>query len=422
MTLFFNGIYYLIEIGGALAFLQVLNSFIPKRAHWPMKILAIFCCCLISATVIYAEDFINIIGVFAGLFVYMAVFHKGELIPKLSIAFIIYPLLISLNYLTQDIGMRVYFMLPVQNQLTTDITHSVSLLIRPLFWLAVWQMSKRRAQNLSALLDTKMWWLLNSICLAVIVGLLMVLLAIPENLMITYSVALACIITILGILYLIGYIANSVLTASRLHDLQKEYQYYEEKLKDEERVRTIYHDMKNHLLLLQSDYGREGSTEVQQLIESVQEQISGYENYYHTGNTFLDVILRDKAARAKRYGIDFSAMIHFDDGESMAPLDISTIFGNALDNAIEANLKLPVSERMITVKAERVRDMLSILVENQTAETAAARLETQKSDKLLHGLGLSSIKYAVDKYDGQCVVTPQKSCFTLKIIIPIPAS
>lgn len=50
----------------------------------------------------------------------------------------------------------------------------------------------------------------------------------------------------------------------------------------------------------------------------------------------------------------------------MEPLDISTIFGNAIDNAIEASENLPEYKRLITVKAERVRDMLLITIENNT--------------------------------------------------------
>ena len=55
----------------------------------------------------------------------------------------------------------------------------------------------------------------------------------------------------------------------------------------------------------------------------------------------------------------------------MEPLDISTIFGNALDNAIEASEALPEDKRLITVKAEQVRDMLLITVENNTQPGSA---------------------------------------------------
>ncbi len=60
---------------------------------------------------------------------------------------------------------------------------------------------------------------------------------------------------------------------------------------------------------------------------------SDYENDIHTGNAFLDIIVREKAAVAKEKGIDFNVLVHFEDGLFLYALDISTIFGNALDNA-----------------------------------------------------------------------------------------
>ena len=59
-------------------------------------------------------------------------------------------------------------------------------------------------------------------------------------------------------------------------------------------------------------------------------------------------------------------MVDFHGIDFMEPLDISTIFGNAIDNAIEASENLPEYKRLITVKAERVRDMLLITIENNT--------------------------------------------------------
>ena len=55
--------------------------------------------------------------------------------------------------------------------------------------------------------------------------------------------------------------------------------------------------MKNHLLLqAQAEHGQE----VQNSIQQLQGQIQEYENYHHTGNQFLDIILRDKARAAQR--------------------------------------------------------------------------------------------------------------------------
>lgn len=200
--------------------------------------------------------------------------------------------------------------------------------------------------------------------------------------------------------------------------LEKQFAYYQEKQKDEERVRSIYHDMKNHLLLLQAQNGN--GQDIQKSIQELQEQIQEYENYYHTGNEFLDIIIRDKARTAQKKQIDFNAVISFADGSFIELLDISTIFGNALDNAIEASEKIPENRRLITVKANRVRDMMIITVENNASPDLSISEGTTKEDAFLHGFGLPNIQKAVERYGGQCSIKAENEMFVLKILIPIP--
>lgn len=199
--------------------------------------------------------------------------------------------------------------------------------------------------------------------------------------------------------------------------LQQQFAYYQEKMKDEERVRSIYHDLKNHLLVMES---RQNTEETRQMAETLRSQIADYEDYVHTGNEFLDIILKDKAAKAREKQIDFSAMVDFHGIDFMEPLDISTIFGNAIDNAIEASENLPEYKRLITVKAERVRDMLLITIENNTQPGNHLTEGTTKKDRIVHGFGIPNIKKAVEKYGGQCSFQQEERVYRLKILIPCP--
>lgn len=418
MITFLDIISFAIVLANTFFVYQILKTFLPIRGPLIVRLLAFLPCHYMTDIIIYSHDTFNILGVLVGFMAYMVILFKGGIIQKLSIVFILYPLLVAGNFLFQDIGRQVFQLLPMQTELYSTITHTASLILRTILWFAVWRLTLRRLKNIMDLLDTKMWVLLDSICAAVLAGLLVVLNYLPEAPQIGCPVAIASIVTVFGCLYLISYIANSVQTKYQLKELQMEYQYYEDKLKEEERIRSIYHDMKNHLLLLQEPEG--DSQESGQMIAALQEQISSYENYYKTGNTFLDIIIRDKAQKAKEQGIDFSAMVHFEDGGFLEPLDISAIFGNALDNAIEASLKLPSSERLITIKANRFRDMLSIVIENNAAPEIAADQQTTKQDKFQHGFGLKSIEKSAEKYQGQCSVKQEAGSFILEIIIPIP--
>lgn len=202
----------------------------------------------------------------------------------------------------------------------------------------------------------------------------------------------------------------------QIAQLQQQYAYYQDKLKDEERIRSIYHDMKNHLLVLE---GNQGTEATRQMAQELRSQISDYENYIHTGNDFLDIIIRDKAEKAREKKIDFSAFIDFRDVDFIAPLDISTLFGNGIDNAIEASEKLPEEQRVILVKAGKIQEFVSILIENNCSDTVYAEGHTTKTDKFLHGFGISNMKKSAEKYGGTCTTAQADGKFTLKILLPV---
>ncbi len=203
----------------------------------------------------------------------------------------------------------------------------------------------------------------------------------------------------------------------QIAQLQQQYAYYQDKLKDEERIRSIYHDMKNHLLVLE---GSQGTEATRQMAQELRSQIADYENYIHTGNDFLDIIIRDKAEKAREKHIDFSALIDFGGVDFIEPLDISTIFGNGIDNAIEASEKLSEDQRVILIKAGQVQNFVSILIENNCTDAAHADGHTTKADKFLHGFGISNMKKAAEKYSGTCTTTQENGKFTLKILLPLP--
>ena len=205
----------------------------------------------------------------------------------------------------------------------------------------------------------------------------------------------------------------------QIAQLQQQYAYYRDKIKDEERIRSIYHDMKNHLLVLE---GSQGTEATRQMAQELRTQIADYENYIHTGNEFLDIILKDKSEKAREKHIDFSAVVDFEGVDFIEPLDISTLFGNGIDNAIEACEKLREEERVILVKAGKVQNFVSILIENNcTVEALPKGKRTTKADSLLHGFGLANMQKAAEKYGGTCTTKRKNGKFVLKILLPLPA-
>lgn len=223
------------------------------------------------------------------------------------------------------------------------------------------------------------------------------------------------LVVVLFLLYIKNYLylrEKSLIDKMRVKQLEQQFSYYKDKQTEELRIRSLYHDMKNHLLLL------EKYPQNTKLINELKRQLDDFENYYNTGNEFLNVIIRDKARKAKENQIDFKCTIQFGNMNFINPLDISTIFGNALDNAIEATIKLPPEERIVTVRGKQIQEMFIIIVENSAK--AGNTNKTSKVDTLLHGFGVANIKKAVEKYNGEITTRYQDNRFEIRVILPLP--
>ena len=205
----------------------------------------------------------------------------------------------------------------------------------------------------------------------------------------------------------------------QIAQLQQQFAYYQEKLKDEEKVRSVYHDMKNHLLVLQRQIN---SPETAEMVEKLQSQVAMYGDYEHTGNDILDIILKEKSETAREKHIALSVTADLNGVDFIEPLDISTIFGNRLDNAIEASEKLPEEQRAILVKAGKMQNFFSVLIENNCLQDSGnTKSRTTKTDDFFHGFGISNMRNAAEKYGGQLTTKCESGKFLLKILLPIPS-
>lgn len=429
MIKFLEMLSFLLEWGYIFVFWRMIHTFLPLRKSRVVRTISFFACSILAAVIIYSNDLANLLGALLGISVYIAVFHVGHWIRKITAVLVFYPALIAVNYLMQDIGAGVFFFITgapsdasmgwTQEQwLISTAVHTLTLLLRLLFWMLSWQILRKYLYRITSDLTVKMWFVVDVLMLASFVAVFTIIYFMPENPLIVYPICGASIFSSFGCIYLASYICSSVKTAYHAQELEMKQAYYRDRISAEERVRSIYHDLKNHLLVLQGQ--AENSQMVQMSIQELQSQIQEYENYHHTGNEFLDIIIRDKAKAAQKKQIDFSAAIFFEDGSFIEPLDISTIFGNALDNALEASEKLPEHRRLVTVKANRVRDMLVIMVENNALPDVSLPKGTTKTDTFAHGFGLSNISYSVQKYGGESSIKSENGMFILKIVIPIP--
>lgn len=202
--------------------------------------------------------------------------------------------------------------------------------------------------------------------------------------------------------------------------LEMQYKNYQLSQESIEIVNQKYHDLKHQITLLKAEANSEKST---QYLEQMEKEIKSYEAQNKTGNKVLDAVLTSKSLYCQNKGIGFTCVADGTLLNFMAEMDISALFGNILDNAIEGAEKLPEQEkRLIHLSVTQQKKFLRIRVENYCEEKLVFKNgipQTTKKDKRFHGFGMKSIQSTVKKYGGSVTAGVRDNWFELRILIPL---
>lgn len=193
--------------------------------------------------------------------------------------------------------------------------------------------------------------------------------------------------------------------------------YYLEMEEEHQKIRRLYHDMKNQMMVMQ-EAAEVRTGDVSGYLKEAMEQISGMNQFYHTGNPQLDIFLHESNKRAEYKGISFHAVIQEHSMDFMSSADIKAIFVNAVANAIEACEKIRDGEKKIEIMVgSHANDLIMTFVNTKNPGSTRKDLDTTKTDGGLHGLGLLNIQRAVDKYDGYMTIDDEERRFCISILL-----
>ena len=206
---------------------------------------------------------------------------------------------------------------------------------------------------------------------------------------------------------------------SMLKSQYNQYRNYQESI---DLINMKYHDLKHQIAGLRAETDIDKRTE---WLDAMEDDIRGFESVTNTGNKVLDTIIAGKIMHGQKYDIKFTCVIDGKLLEFMHVTDICTIFGNAIDNAIENVVMIKdIETRIIHVTVSAKNKFVLIQFQNYcevkpNEDKRGIRLfESSKADKRNHGFGLKSIQYTVDKYDGTMKAGMNKDWFELTILIP----
>ncbi len=213
---------------------------------------------------------------------------------------------------------------------------------------------------------------------------------------------------------------NMRFEVQRLQDmLEMQHNNYEMLRQSVDVVNQKYHDLKYQIAVLKSETN---SSEREAYLNQMEQEIKAYEAQNKTGNKVLDTILTGKTLLCQNNWIELTSVVDGEELDFMDPMDISILFGNMLDNAIESVSKIEQKEkRLIHLAVTQQKGFLRIRMENCYEEKPYFKdgiPVTSKNNRKYHGFGIKSIQNTVKKYGGSTTIKAENGWFEVRILIP----
>ena len=188
-------------------------------------------------------------------------------------------------------------------------------------------------------------------------------------------------------------------------------------------MRRLRHDMKNHMSslmgMLQGDDIKQAEEYVRGMLHGASECQT--EDVSRTGNAIVDSLVNHKCGIARAEGIAFDANVFLPTKLPFLGGHLTIVFGNLLDNALEACREVDVGKRYVTLDASYEKEVLMIAVTNpyigERRKNRAGKYVTTKKDRRSHGLGLSSVEQAAKAYHGQVDADGRDGVFRVSVVM-----
>lgn len=280
-----------------------------------------------------------------------------------------------------------------------------------------------RLMNKKKVAFTKVQWAINFI---ILIYSLINMLVIAEGALqgqanFILTVNMGCIVLAdLYLLYFIKVANEKNYLEGEIEILEKQahmqYEYY---LVQEQKYNAtvhILHDVDKHVKNIEKLYAIGENGQATEYVKEIKNMLEPLIPIKYTGNPILDILLTDKATISKEKKIKFDIKVDNINMDFLEAIDTTTIFGNLIDNAIEAVEKVE-EDRCIRISILPYQEMVFVRIENASLPLKW-RNGFPVSDKgKNHGLGLLNVKRSIEKYDGDISFQQKNGIVTVDLLL-----
>lgn len=201
--------------------------------------------------------------------------------------------------------------------------------------------------------------------------------------------------------------------------IQNKADYYQELAEKQRMSNKTMHDLKNRFFALGKLIKNNPSAAAEEF-EKISENFMAVSAMTYTGIDSIDALINAKKQKMQECNISFTHKLSMPKETAIEPIELCVVLGNLLDNAIEANEKLPEDNRFILLSAIQKQGYLSIKISNPVKEKVRIKnneIYTTKINKELHGFGIQSVKEIAEKHDGAITFEQNEGVFTVIVML-----
>lgn len=401
-----NGFIYvlnwIVSIANSFFCYCVVGRLLTVKKAWFFKVLLFVGCSLMSDMVIFIGDMVNLPPTLLIFFAAVFLCCENGSLQKMAVGIMIAGSAFGFNAL-----MDTYFYPAVR-------------IDRVIFWAFLLILVCLLIRDADYELTPGYWKLLIFLSLPSLGVVTAVVLMQPYRYQIKGVEAMNQVLLFIALISIIGLLWTMTLMvkfqrAERQRQFYEMSQIYYKNLEQQQfEVRKLRHDMMNHFHTLLSLPLEEKDGYIRELVRDpgVSRSIS------FCKNKVVNIVMNSKAAAAAGENISIDCSLDIPEKAGVDQADLCTLFGNSLDNAIEACRKLKSREKEIQISARCQKGLLVFQISNPLEEALKienGKVKTSKEDKDRHGYGLESIRKISERYDGHMEIQTSEDTFTLLV-------
>ena len=178
------------------------------------------------------------------------------------------------------------------------------------------------------------------------------------------------------------------------------------------------HDYRNHIQNMKNRLDGD-QREPEQYLDELADDLTQTDTSIQTGNVMADAVLNSKLSVAEQKSIQLNVKAHIPKGIEMTDVEMCSVLGNLLDNAIEACEKLPCDKRFLRVYIDKFKGQFYLSVQNSSPSIQRDKGIFRTTKAGTHGFGLFRIDRIAKKYGGYVNRQYEEGVFATELLLPL---